>query len=176
MKRIGILSDTHGAIPAQVYSFFKDCDELWHAGDVGNGVLETLRAFKPVVAVYGNTDSWDLRYQVPDTRIFRCDGFKVVMTHIGGYPGHYEKRMLPIFAEEKPDIFVAGHSHILRVMYDKTYNLLHINPGAAGNRGFHNVSTLVRLTLDDVPKDLEICEFDKHYVSKPLIGVDVDNQ
>lgn len=163
MKRIGILSDTHGDLPPQVYTFFKDCDELWHAGDVGPGVLDTLREFKPVLAVFGNTDGWDLRYVIPETRVFRCEGLKVVMTHIGGWPGHYERRMLPVFETEKPDIFVAGHSHILRVMYDKTYNLLHINPGAAGRRGFHQVSTLVRFVIDGQPKDLEICEFDKHY-------------
>ena len=162
MLKIGILSDTHGTVPQQVFSFFKDCDELWHAGDIGSGVLERLREFKPVVAVYGNMDSWDLRYILPETQFFRREGFKIVMTHIGGWPGHYERRLLPFFEQEKPDIFVAGHSHILRVMYDKTYNLLHINPGAAGRQGFHKVGTLVRLTLDDKPKDLEICEFDKY--------------
>lgn len=161
MLRIGILSDTHGTVPKQVYSFFKDCDELWHAGDIGPGVLDELKQFKPVVAVYGNMDGWDVRYVVPQTQLFRRGNFKILMTHIGGYPGHYEKRLLPLFESEKPDILVDGHSHILRVMYDKSYNMLHINPGAAGRQGFHKVSTLVRLVLDDKPKDLEICEFDK---------------
>ncbi|MBP5190617.1 MAG: metallophosphoesterase family protein [Bacteroidales bacterium] len=161
MLRIGILSDTHGTVPKQVYSFFKDCDELWHAGDIGANVLEQLKEFKPVVAVYGNTDGWDVRYEAPQNQLFKRGRFKILMTHIGGYPGHYESRILPILKYEKPDIFVAGHSHILRVMYDKTYNFFHINPGAAGRQGFHKVSTLVRLTLDDTPKDLEICEFDK---------------
>lgn len=161
MFKIGILSDTHGTLPEQVYSFFKDCDELWHAGDVGMGVLEPLREFKPVVAVFGNCDGWDLRYTVPETQLLRREGFKILMTHIGGYPGHYERRLLPIFEQEKPDLFIAGHSHILRVMYDKSYNLLHINPGAAGRQGIHRRCTLVRLTLDDKPKDLEICEFDR---------------
>lgn len=161
MLRIGILSDTHGTVPKQVYSFFKDCDELWHAGDIGANVLEQLKEFKPVVAVYGNTDGWDVRYEAPQNQLFKRGRFKILMTHIGGYPGHYESRVLPILKYEKPDIFVAGHSHILRVMYDKTYNFFHINPGAAGRQGFHKVSTLVRLTLDDTPKDLEICEFDK---------------
>ena len=161
MLRIGILSDTHGTVPKQVYSFFKDCDELWHAGDIGANVLEQLKEFKPVVAVYGNTDGWDVRYEAPQNQLFKRGRFKILMTHIGGYPGHYESRILPILKYEKPDIFVAGHSHILRVMYDKTYNFLHINPGAAGRQGFHKVSTLVRLTLDDTPNDLEICEFDK---------------
>jgi len=161
MKHIGILSDTHGYIPRQVYSFFADCDELWHAGDIGPNVLDELKKFKPVVAVFGNMDNWDLRYVVPETQLFMREGMKIVMTHIGGYPGHYERRLLPLFESEKPDLFVCGHSHILRVMYDKSYNLLHINPGAAGRQGFHKVGTLVRLTLDGIPKNLEICEFDK---------------
>ena len=161
MKRIGILSDTHGKIPQQVYTFFKDCDELWHAGDMGGGVMETLQEFKPLVAVYGNCDSWDVRHVAPETQLFVREGMKIVMTHIGGYPGHYERRLLPIFESEKPAIFVSGHSHILRVMYDKGYEMLHINPGAAGQQGFHQKATLVRLTLDGTPKNLEICEFDK---------------
>ena len=159
--RIGILSDTHGAIPEQVYTFFKDCDELWHAGDIGPDVLDKLKEFKPVVAVFGNMDCSDMLHQLPQNQLFQREKFKIIMTHIGGYPGHYNKHILPLIEAEKPDIFVTGHSHILRVMFDKTYNLLHINPGAAGWQGFHRVSTLVRLTLDDVPKDLEICEFEK---------------
>ncbi len=161
MKRIGILSDTHGKIPNQVYSFFKDCDELWHAGDIGKWVLDELRAFKPVVAVYGNTDDWNMRMVVPETQLFRRENMKILMTHIGGYPDHYEKRILPLLTSERPDIFVSGHSHILKVMYDKTYQLLHINPGAAGQQGFHLKGTLVRLVLDGTPKNLEICEFEK---------------
>jgi len=163
MKRIGILSDTHGSIPAQVYTFFKECDELWHAGDIGPGVLEKLREFKPVVAVFGNMDGWDLRYVIPERQLFVREGKKILMTHIGGYPNHYDKKVLPILRDEKPDIFVAGHSHILRVMYDKDYQLLHINPGAAGRQGFQKVSTLVRFELNPDPCHLEICEFDKHY-------------
>lgn len=162
MKRIGIMSDTHGKIPHQVYSFFEECDELWHAGDIGNGVFEELRAFKPTMAVFGNTDNWDLRNVLPETRLFQREGLKILMTHIGGWPGHYERRIIPLLENEKPDIFVAGHSHILRVMYDKSYNLLHINPGAAGQQGIHTKSTLVRLVLDGTPKNLEICEFEKY--------------
>lgn len=162
MAKIGILSDTHGVIPDQVFSFFSECDELWHAGDLGDGVLDRLRQFKPVVAVFGNTDSWETRLKVPETQLFRRGNLKIVMTHIGGYPGHYQKHLLPLFLSEKPDIFVAGHSHILRVMYDSTYNMLHINPGAAGRQGIHKTATLVRLSLDDKPHDLEICEFPKY--------------
>lgn len=162
MKRIGILSDTHGKIPRQIYNFFEECDELWHAGDIGIGVFGELRAFKPIVAVYGNTDNWDMRNVLPETRLFQREGLKILMTHIGGWPGHYERRILPLLESEKPDIFVAGHSHILRVMYDESYGLLHINPGAAGQQGIHQKSTLVRLVLDGKPKDLEICEFEKY--------------
>ncbi|MBR4715625.1 MAG: metallophosphoesterase family protein [Bacteroidales bacterium] len=160
--RIGILSDTHGTIPQQVYSFFAECDELWHAGDIGIDVLDKLREFKPVVAVFGNMDCSDMHHLLPQTQLFQREGHKIIMTHIGGYPGHYDKHILPLIIAERPDIFVCGHSHILRIMYDKGYDLLHINPGAAGRQGFHRVATLVRLTLDDHPKDLEICEFDKY--------------
>lgn len=161
MLKIGILSDTHGVLPEQVFSFFAGCDELWHAGDLGPNVLERLRDFKPTVAVYGNCDAWDVRNVLPETQLLtRCD-MKLMMTHIGGYPGHYERRILPMLREEKPRIFIAGHSHILRVMYDETYDVLHINPGAAGRQGIHRRCTLVRLVLDDKPRDLEICEFDR---------------
>ena len=162
MKRIGILSDTHGTVPQQVYSFFKDCDEIWHAGDMGRGVYETLCQFKPVRGVYGNMDDYDLHYQVPGTALFSCEGLKVMMTHIGGWPGHYPKEILKVLQSDKPDIFVCGHSHILKVMYDKELNLLHINPGAAGRQGFHKVATLVRFVIEDgQPKDLEILDFPK---------------
>ncbi|MBQ0015417.1 MAG: metallophosphoesterase family protein [Bacteroidales bacterium] len=161
MKRIGVLSDTHGVIPPQVYNFFKDCDELWHAGDCGVGVLRTLREFKPVRAVYGNCDGADVRYAEPQTDLFECEGHKVLLTHIGGHPGHYQPMLLPILQREHPDIMVCGHSHILRVMHDKQYDMLYINPGAAGRQGFHLVATLVRFTIDDEPKDMEIMEFDK---------------
>lgn len=161
MKRIGVLSDTHGVVPQQVYTFFKDCDVLWHAGDCGAGVLERLREFKPVYAVYGNIDGYPVRNEVPKTAVFECEGQKVLMTHIGGWPGHYPADIRLLLHEEKPDLFVCGHSHILRVMYDQQYNLLHINPGAAGRQGFHKVSTLVRFVIDGTPKDLEILDFDK---------------
>lgn len=161
MLRIGVLSDTHGYLPKQVFTFFEECDELWHCGDIGPDVLDRLTEFKPVVAVYGNMDGWDIRYQVPQTQLLNREGHKILMTHIGGWPGHYEKKIIPLLESEKPDIFMAGHSHILKVMYDKQYNLLHINPGAAGRQGFHQKSTLVRFTLDEKPRDLQICEFEK---------------
>lgn len=163
MKKIGILSDTHGIIPRQVYSFFKDCDEIWHAGDMGPGVLEELMKFKPVRGVWGNVDGQDLRMEVPKVQVFMCEDCKVMMTHIGGYPQKYDSKMLPMIREEKPDIYVSGHSHILKVMWDEKFQLLHINPGAAGKYGFHKVCTLVRFVIDGkTPKDLEIMEFDKN--------------
>ena len=161
MKRIGVLSDTHGTLPVQVYKFFEECDEVWHAGDIGGGVLEELRQFKPVRAVWGNCDSFSLHYELEERAFFEVGGLRVLMTHIGGYPGHYPYELRRTLELSKPDIFVCGHSHILKVMYDKEYNFLHINPGAAGRQGFHKVSTLVRFTIDGTPKDLEIMEFEK---------------
>lgn len=163
MKRIGILSDTHGVVPNQVYDFFKDCDEIWHAGDIGSiDALIELRAFKPLRAVFGNMDGWDIRYETFENQLFFCEDAKVLMTHIGGYPGRYERRILPLIESERPNIFISGHSHILKVMPDRKYNLLHINPGAAGRQGFHKVSTLVRFVIDGAtPKDLEIMEIKK---------------
>jgi len=158
---IGILSDTHGTIPPQVYDFFCNCDELWHCGDLGSGVLETLQSFKPTRAVFGNTDGYPLRHQVPERDLFTREGQRILMTHIGGWPGHYPKEIQQLLSSEKPDIFVCGHSHILKVMFDKDYNLLHINPGAAGCQGFHNVSTLVRFTLNPLPSNVEVLDFPK---------------
>lgn len=161
MKRIGILSDTHGYIPKQVWTFFKDCDELWHAGDCGAGVLNSLREWKPVRAVYGNMDGWDVRYETDEVADFDCEGLRVLMTHIGGYPGHYPQNVSRMLKLAKPDIFICGHSHILKVMYDKEYEFLHINPGAAGHQGIQKKSTIVRITVDGSVKDLEIMEFEK---------------
>lgn len=163
MKKIGVLSDTHCFIPPQVYTFFEYCDELWHAGDIGNlQTYNTLQNFKPVMAVFGNMDGYDLRYQIPQNQLFNCEGSKVLMTHIGGYPNHYDRSILPLIEKEKPDIFVAGHSHILRIMFDQKYNLLHINPGACGHQGFHQKATLVRFDIDNgTPKNLEYLEFEK---------------
>jgi putative phosphoesterase len=162
MKRIGVLSDTHGTVPPQVYTFFKDCDELWHAGDLGLDVLEPLRQFKPVRAVWGNCDTSDLHFQLPEVDFFECEGLRVLMMHIGGWPGHYPPALQRQLRLAEPDIFVCGHSHILKVMYDKEYNLLHINPGAAGRQGFHRVCTLVRFTIDSQPGDLEVLDFEKY--------------
>jgi len=164
MRKIGVLSDTHGVVARQVFTFFKDVDEIWHAGDMGRGVLEELQEFKPVQAVYGNMDDYDMRYKVQGTALFKCEEMKVLMTHIGGWPGHYPAAMLEVLKSEKPDIFVCGHSHILKVMWDKDLNLLHINPGAAGHSGFQKVDTLVRFDVDGKEvKNLEIMDFPKFF-------------
>ncbi|MBR1785009.1 MAG: metallophosphoesterase family protein [Bacteroidales bacterium] len=161
MKRIGVLSDTHGTVPPQVYSFFKDCDELWHAGDIGPGVLDELRSWKEVRAVWGNCDSFSLHYELDETAFFVVEGQRVLMTHIGGWPGHYPYALRRRLELARPDIFVCGHSHILKVMYDHELGFLHINPGAAGRQGLHRTSTLVRFVLDPEPKGLEIMDFAK---------------
>ena len=162
MKRIGVLSDTHGYVAPQIFDFFKDCDELWHAGDIGSeDVLRRLREFKPTRAVFGNMDSGDVRYSLSEFYRFKVEDVNVLMTHIGGYPGHYPHELQRPLELAKPDIFVCGHSHILRVMYDKDYNFLHINPGAAGRQGFHRVATLVRFVINGTPKEMEILDFSK---------------
>lgn len=161
MTRIGILSDTHGSLPPQVFSFFRDCDELWHAGDIGPGVLDRLRQFKPTRAVWGNCDSFNLHFELDERLFFEVEGQRVLLTHIGGYPGHYPYHLQRTLRLAQPDIFVCGHSHILKVMYDKEYRFLHINPGAAGLQGFHRACTLVRFALNPQPTDLEILDFPK---------------
>lgn len=163
MTRIGILSDTHSTLDKRIFQFFKDCDEIWHAGDIGSEeVLELLQNFKPLKAVYGNIDSHTIRNQVPRELVFKCEEVKVYLTHIGGYPKHYDKTAYVAIKKHQPKLFVCGHSHILKVMYDKDLNLLHINPGAAGNFGFHQKRTLVRMVIDGAAmKDLEVIELDK---------------
>ncbi|MBQ4205891.1 MAG: metallophosphoesterase family protein [Bacteroidales bacterium] len=149
MTKIGLLSDTHGWIFPSVYEFFKDCDEIWHAGDIGGtDVARCLSSFKPLKAVYGNIDDYRIRQMFPKIQIFTVENVKVMMTHIGGYPDHYESGIKELIIKEKPNIFNSGHSHILKVMNDHKLNLLHINPGAAGNSGFHRVVTMVRFQID----------------------------
>ena len=159
MTRIGLLSDTHGHLPQQVYSFFKDCDELWHAGDIGPSVYDELSAWKTVRAVWGNCDGIDLHHRLEEQLFFTCEGQRVLMRHIGGYPDHYPYQLRRTLELARPDIFVCGHSHILKVMYDRHYEFLHINPGACGMQGIHKVCTLVRMVLDPTPRDVEIMQF-----------------
>ena len=160
MKRIGILSDTHGTIIPQVFDFFKDVDEIWHAGDLGNiTVAEQLEAFKPLRAVHGNIDDYVVRLQYPEDLFFKVEDVHVYMTHIGGYPRHYMPEVKIILEKKKPELFVCGHSHILKVIYDKKLDLLHINPGAAGNSGFQKKTTMIRFAIDGKQfKDMEIFE------------------
>jgi hypothetical protein len=163
MKRIGLLSDTHSWIYQGIYNFFEDCDELWHAGDIGDALtLDTLMSYKPVRAVYGNIDGQEIRMMCPEIQVFRCEDVKVVIKHIGGYPGRYDRSVRLILDEEKPDLFISGHSHILKVMYDNKKGLMHLNPGAAGRSGLHHKITCIRFTIDvkDI-KELEILEKDR---------------
>ena len=164
MKRVGILSDTHCTLIPQLFDFFKDVDELWHAGDIGNiETADALAQFKPLRAVHGNIDDHVVRMQYPEDLFFHIEDVDVYMTHIGGYPGHYMPEVRRILQDKKPDLYICGHSHILKVMYDKQLNLLHINPGAAGNSGFHNKVTFIRMVIDGKTfKDLEIFELDRH--------------
>ena len=164
MLKVGILSDTHCTLIPQLFDFFKDVDELWHAGDIGDiATAKALAAFKPLRAVHGNIDGHDIRLQYPEDLSFHVEDVDIYMTHIGGYPGHYMPEVKHILEGKKPDLYVCGHSHILKVMYDKKLNLLHINPGAAGNSGFHKQITFIRMAIDGKQfKDMEIFEFDRH--------------
>ncbi len=149
MKRIGIISDTHGVFDDPLKEFLKEVDEIWHAGDIGSLELaDRITAFKPLRAVCGNIDSAPTRREFPEFLLFECEGVKVLMTHIGGYAGRIEQRVAEILANQNPDIFVFGHTHILKIFREKTFGTLCINPGAAGQRGIHAVRTAVRLTID----------------------------
>ena len=160
MTRIGVLSDTHGYLDPRVKEHFRDVDEIWHAGDIGSyEVLQALREFKPTRAVFGNMDGSDVRYSLSEFYRFRVEDVNVLMTHIGGYPGHYNPWLIPMFQKETPQLFVCGHSHILKVMFDNTWNMLTMNPGAAGLQGWQTVQTLLRFAIDkDQIKDLEVVE------------------
>ncbi len=160
MKRIGILSDTHGWWDDRYVQYFKDCDEIWHAGDIGSeDLIDRLSAIAPVRAVYGNIDGGMLRRRFKEVEIFTVEGVKVLMTHIGGYPGRYAPGVKTLILQEKPQLFISGHSHILKVMNDKYLRVLHINPGAAGRQGWQTVRTLVILTLDNgAMSDCEVVE------------------
>lgn len=164
MVRIGVLSDTHGVLDDRVLSYLNEVDEVWHAGDVGSeDVLRKLTAHKTTRAVYGNIDGQAVRQLVPEYQVFMVEQVKVLIIHIGGYPGKYAAGVRLLLAEHQPDIFVSGHSHILKVIHDKKYNVLHINPGAAGNHGFHQVKTLIRFTIDGkTPRDLEVIEIPRN--------------
>lgn len=163
MKRIGLLSDTHGYINPRLFAFFDKTDEIWHCGDIGN--LQTagqLSSFRTLRAVYGNIDGQDIRASFPLHNRFMCEGIDVWMTHIGGYPGRYDRNVKQEISANPPGLFISGHSHILKVIFDKKLNFLHINPGAAGIYGLHKICTAARFVIDgEEIKELEIWEFPK---------------
>jgi putative phosphoesterase len=163
VKRIGLISDTHSYLDEAVFKHFAECDEIWHGGDFGSeAVAAQLAAFKPLKGVYGNVDGKAMRSEFPEIEKFTCEGVKVLMIHIGGYPGKYSPLAKTEILSYKPTLFIAGHSHILKIMYDDKYKCLHINPGAAGNQGWHKVKTLVRFTIDGTNiKDCEVIELGK---------------
>lgn len=149
MLRIGLLSDTHGFFDERINEHFKDCHELWHAGDIGDlDVITKLNRIAPVVAVYGNIDGSQVRARYPGHQRLNREGIDIWMTHIGGYPGHYDARVRPGILEHPPGIFISGHSHILKIMHDPDLGLLHMNPGSAGRSGLHQVRTLIRFEVD----------------------------
>ena len=164
MRYIGLISDTHGVFDEQFRDFLESVDEIWHAGDFGGGMelAEKIAEFKPLTGVAGNCDNHNLRFIHPLHRFFECEGLKILMTHIGGYPGRYDVRALELIDRYRPDIFVCGHSHILKVMRDDKRNMLTINPGAAGIQGFHVVRTALRFKLEDGKiHSMEVFELDR---------------
>lgn len=163
MVRIGLLSDTHGHLPDAVFEHFKEVDEIWHAGDIGTiEVVEKLESFKPFRAVYGNIDGQEIRARFQEHLIFQIEEVRVYMTHIGGYPPKYHVNSKSLILKHRPHLFISGHSHILKVMPDPTLNLIHINPGACGLQGWHQVKTLVRFEIDgNRLNHLEVIEMGK---------------
>jgi len=162
LKRIGLLSDTHGYLDKRIIEHFSLCDEIWHAGDFGTDVADALKNFKPLRGVYGNIDGIKIRQQFPLNNRFTIDGLDVWITHIGGYPGHYDVKVKEEIHKNPPKLFICGHSHILKVMPDKKLNLLHINPGAAGKSGFHIMRTIIKFEIDNrIIKNLEVIELGK---------------
>jgi uncharacterized protein len=149
--RIGLLSDTHGFLDPAVFTYFAGCDELWHAGDFGPiEILDQLKTFKPLRGVSGNIDGAEIHSEMPPDLSWETEGVRVYMTHAGGYPGRYEKKAKQELLRYRPDLFISGHSHILRVMRDPELGLLHMNPGACGRSGWHKVRTLLRFTVEAV--------------------------
>ena len=156
--KVGVLSDTHGCYLSAIETFFADCDQLWHAGDIGSqDVYNRLSAFKPLKAVYGNIDDALIRKLTEKELFFESGGLNILMTHIGGYPPKYNANSLPLIDRYKPDIFVCGHSHILKVVYDQQRKMLAINPGAAVNYGFHKAITMLKFDIvDKTPKNMDV--------------------
>ncbi|MBD0333424.1 MAG: metallophosphoesterase family protein [Chitinophagaceae bacterium] len=163
MTRIGLISDTHGYLDEQVFRYFKDCDEIWHAGDFGSiEIADRLKEFKSLKGVYGNIDGNDVRRLFPEKLQFKCEQITVYMTHIGGYPGKYASGIGQELIFNNAHLFISGHSHILKIIYDDRINCLHINPGAAGREGWHKVRTIVRFSINgEEIKDCEVIELGK---------------
>lgn len=157
MTRIGLISDTHNYLDDVVFRHFEQCDEIWHAGDFGTAaVADKLKAFKPLRGVYGNIDGQDIRLEYPEKLRFSCEGVNVFMVHIGGYPGRYVPAIRQELMANPPQLFITGHSHILKIIYDDKLKCLHMNPGAAGTHGWHKVRTLIRFDIDG--KDMKNCQ------------------
>jgi len=163
MLKIGLLSDTHHLLDDAIFRHFESCDEIWHAGDFGTGELAArLAAFKPLRGVYGNIDGQDIRSQYPEKLRWQSEGIKVYMTHIGGYPPRYNPAVKKELQSDPPQLFICGHSHILKIIYDEKLQCLHMNPGAAGKQGWHQVRTLIRFVIDEKNmKDCEVIELGK---------------
>ena len=161
MKQIVLLSDTHHTLDDRFFPHFEKADEIWHAGDIGSfEITDTLKKYAPIRAVYGNIDDKTIRTEFKANLYFKCEKVNVMMTHIGGYPGRYNKKILPLIEQSNPDLFICGHSHILKVMYDKKNQLLHMNPGAIGDYGIHKVKTILCFTIEGKEiKNLRIVEF-----------------
>ena len=161
MKKILLLSDTHGYMGEDILKHIRSCDEVWHAGDIGNlKVTDAIKKLKPLRAVYGNIDGAEVRSEFPLHQKFKIEGIEVWITHIGGYPNRYSKNVREAIKDECPDLFISGHSHILKVMQDRKLNLLHMNPGAIGKHGFHKVRTMIRFCVANGKiKQLEVIEF-----------------
>ena len=157
MKRIGLISDTHGFLDANIFNHFKECDEIWHAGDFGSIELANqINSFKPLRGVYGNIDEKNIRFEYPEQIIFKCEEVKVMIRHIGGSPPKYNPDTRKELLFNKPDLFITGHSHILKIMYDSSISCLFMNPGAAGKHGWHKLRTIVRFSIDG--KEMKDCE------------------
>jgi putative phosphoesterase len=157
MKRIGLISDTHNFLDENVFEHFKSCDEIWHAGDFGSAeIANRLKTIKPLKGVYGNIDGYDIRSTYPETLVWVCEEVKVLMKHIGGSPPKYNTETIRALKTEMPQLFISGHSHILKVIFDQQLNCLHMNPGAAGKHGWHTVRTLLRFDVDG--KQIKNCE------------------
>lgn len=162
MTQIGLLSDTHGWLDEKLFNHFKECNEIWHAGDFGEGVADKLKenisikGIKSIKGVYGNIDDQKIRHEFPEQLVFTCEDVKVMMRHIGGSPPNYNPETRKELALHKPQLFISGHSHILKVIFDDKINCLHINPGAAGKQGWHKVRTIIRFVVDE--KDIKNCE------------------